>query len=1009
MSKSLTTIQSPGFKKKLIAAAVGSAMLGVSGISFAQDDNVEEVLVTGIKGSLQRAMDIKRDSQGVVDSISSEDIGKFPDTNLAESLQRVTGVSIDRSNGEGSKITVRGLGPDFNLVTLNGRQMPTSGLEGTAVNASRSFDFANIASEGISGVDVYKTSRANIATGGMGATINVKTARPLDAPGLKFTVGAKGVYDESSTDTNLTPELSGLFSQTFADDTIGVAISASNQVREGGYRQVSVPNGWHTQDANPRDMGGWFRDGINTSAGSQIKSGDQFIRPQNIEYNFTEFRRERNNAQIALQFQPVDSLKATLDYTYSDMDVASQTNTTNVWFWEGETVNDTTSKWALGGTNNATGKNVYYPVVFTHADGGDTVFGVGNFAQKNENNSVGLNLEWVATDNLTLTLDFHDSDAGSKADSPYGNSNVIQTADYTQRLGGTVDFSQDFAALGVISRADRTKYLDGSSFTAANLQPTGSSLRNSIFENDIQQTQIYGNYKFDDGLIKSIDFGVGETDNSVHRGLMVAQRDNWNESNGTPAMHRDEIFTPRSITGDFGSVPSSGVDAKGNTFPQFDRGFLFSFEDAAADVVAVQAPINNPLNKVHPGVWPCEDRFCVTEDWTTNQSHDETYTSAFVQTNFEYDLGFATADGSLGVRYEETDIVSSAIVPAYTGLDWTSDAEFATTSTPGSSQVTSAEAGYDHVLPSFDVSLKFENDVIVRTSYSETIARANYNAVIDGVSIGTIRSDGGDASRGDPTLVPHESTNFDLSAEWYYGDASYVSLSAFSKDVDNFVGSTSEVQYLFDLRNPAAGDRVAAARAAGSIDNAQVRNYILANYPASTDGVSRIHSLPTDPLMPFNVTKPVNEKSAEITGLEFAVQHTLDSGFGGQFNYTVVDSDAEYDVTEFDSQFALTGLSDTMNLVAFYENDSFQIRLAYNWRDAFLINTNRSNLNPEFNEEYSQIDLNISYNINEQFSVFAEGINITNETQRTYSRYKGALQSATELGARYNIGARYTF
>lgn len=1005
MSKTQTTNQSASFKRKLIATAIASAMMGVSGIAFAQEGAVEEVVVTGIKGSLQRAMDIKRDSQGVVDSISSEDIGKFPDTNLAESLQRITGVSIDRNNGEGSRITVRGLGPDFNLVTLNGRHMPASSLEGTAVNGSRSFDFANIASEGISGVDVYKTSRANIATGGMGATINVKTARPLDVPGLKFTVGAKGVYDESSTDTNLTPELSGLFSQTFADDTIGVAISASNQVREGGFRRVSVPDGWHTQGTAPRD--GWFG-GFDTVGSSTVKDGDQFLRPQNIEYNFTEFRRERNNAQIALQFQPVDSLKATLDYTYSDMDVASQTNTTNVWFWEGEKVNDTGSKWALGGTNNATGKNVYYPVVFTHTGGDDTVFGVGHFAQKNENNSVGLNLEWAATDNLTLTLDFHDSDAASKADSPYGNSNVIQTADYTQRMGATVDFSQDFAALGVLSRANPGTYLDGSSFTAATLQPTGSSLRNSIFENDIQQTQVYGNYKFDDGLIKSIDFGVGKIDNSINRGLMIAQRDNWAAANGNPADHRDEIFTARSITGDFGSAARSGTDAFGNTFTQFDRGFLFSFQDAADDVVAVQAPANSS-NNVSPNVWPCADRFCVTDIWTTNQSHEETYTSVFLQTNFEYDLGFAVADGSLGVRHEDTDIVSNAVVPAFTGVDWTGANEFATTSTPGVYETTSAKAGYDHLLPNFDVSLKFENDIIVRASFSETIARANYNAVMDGVSLGTIRATEGDASRGDPTLVPHESKNLDLSVEWYYGDASYVSLSAFSKDVDNFVGSVSEVQYLFDLRNPSAGDRAAAARAAGITDGEAIRQYILANYPATTDGLSRIHSVATDPLIPFNVVKPVNEEKAEITGIEFAVQHTLESGFGGQFNYTIVDSDAEYDVTEFDSQFALTGLSDSMNLVAFYETDSFQIRLAYNWRDAFLMNTNRQHLNPEFNEEYSQIDLNISYNINDQFTIFAEGINLTDETQRTYSRYKGAMQSATELGARYNIGARYTF
>ncbi|RZA36197.1 MAG: TonB-dependent receptor, partial [Lysobacteraceae bacterium] len=125
---------------------------------------LDTIVVTGIRGSLTSSMNLKRDAQGVVDGIVAEDIGKFPDTNLAESLQRISGVSIDRtSSGEGSKVTVRGVGPDFNLVLLNGRQMPASNLGpgGGGTSNSRAFDFANLASESISAVEVYKTSRAN--------------------------------------------------------------------------------------------------------------------------------------------------------------------------------------------------------------------------------------------------------------------------------------------------------------------------------------------------------------------------------------------------------------------------------------------------------------------------------------------------------------------------------------------------------------------------------------------------------------------------------------------------------------------------------------------------------------------------------------------------------------------------------------------------------------------------------------------------------------------------------
>ena len=156
----------------------------------------DEIVVSGIRASLKASMDLKRDAQGVVDAISAEDIGKFPDTNLAESLQRITGVSIDRNSGEGSKVTVRGFGPDFNLVLLNGRQMPASGLGSCCeAPASRSFDFGNLAAEGIAAVEVYKSGRASLPTGGIGSVINIRTPRPLDRPGFQGSVAAKAVYD----------------------------------------------------------------------------------------------------------------------------------------------------------------------------------------------------------------------------------------------------------------------------------------------------------------------------------------------------------------------------------------------------------------------------------------------------------------------------------------------------------------------------------------------------------------------------------------------------------------------------------------------------------------------------------------------------------------------------------------------------------------------------------------------------------------------------------------------
>jgi len=218
--------------------------LGAVGVApaIAQDSDadeaglMEEVFVTGVRRSLIDSADIKRDSDGVVDAITAEDIGKFPDTNLAEAMSRITGVSIDRAapggpQGEGQRITVRGIGADYNLVLLNGRQMPASSILDTDASSSRAYNFANLAAESVAAVDVYKTSMADIPTGGIGATVNIRTARPFDMDDRVVSLGAKAVTDKSALHDSWTPEVSGIFADTFADGTFGVAISGVYQKR----------------------------------------------------------------------------------------------------------------------------------------------------------------------------------------------------------------------------------------------------------------------------------------------------------------------------------------------------------------------------------------------------------------------------------------------------------------------------------------------------------------------------------------------------------------------------------------------------------------------------------------------------------------------------------------------------------------------------------------------------------------------------------------------------------
>ena len=202
-------------------------LLPLSTFIYAQDEvdeEMEEVVTTGIKSSLKDAIDIKRKNVGIVDAITAEDLGKFPDGNLAEALSRMVGVTTDRSNDEGTTVNVRGLGPEFNLVTLNGRTMPTIPPQ---YGGGRSFNFGDISSHGVSAVEVYKSANAVLPSGGLGSTINMVTAKPLMA-NKGGAISVRGVHNTKNVNgDDITPELEFIYSTKGAWDNGGWGFALS--------------------------------------------------------------------------------------------------------------------------------------------------------------------------------------------------------------------------------------------------------------------------------------------------------------------------------------------------------------------------------------------------------------------------------------------------------------------------------------------------------------------------------------------------------------------------------------------------------------------------------------------------------------------------------------------------------------------------------------------------------------------------------------------------------------
>ncbi|MDG1693421.1 MAG: TonB-dependent receptor [Porticoccaceae bacterium] len=1010
------------FKRQLLASSI--AIVVAAGANSQEevletaDDNIEEVVVTGIRASLKRSMDIKREAKGIVDGISAEDIGKFPDTNLAESLQRITGVAIERDRGEGSKITVRGFGPDFNIVSFNGRQMPTNG--------GRSFDFGNIASEGISAVEVYKSGRANVASGGIGAVVNVITSKPLEKPGLRAVVSAKGVYDPGTRKGNsVNPEIVGLFSQTFADDTLGVAISASKQVRDGGSQNVTTSSfmgrNFVTLDDidNQEEDAEWgsipVGDPTAINFPTEVSDGIYAI-PTNIQYNLDDFRSERVNGQLTLQWRPVENITGTIDYTYAKNQMNTQHQDLSAWFDPGCSTRE--SEWIQEG-------NIWSPTMYRQVGcAQDNLQGVGLYATVDENKSAGFNLEWLVNDNLTLNLDYHDSTGEARPNSKHGSSGSVAVA-ALNRITTTGYFTENGLPVLEVQLGERNSYnqiIREDEIDIQDMQVSGSSFGSFNNLMEVQQLQFDGEFVFDQG--HSIDFGIGRVEVTNRGQTKGISRDKWSGV-GEPGDIAD-LLTVESIAGVYDTLEGSGDPRQVTEFFTWDFQTLIDTSERLLQ--------EGTHGDVDGDSGPCLTGFCPSYNFDLDEVTTETSDSIYLQTHWVGYLSDSPVNLFFGVRYEHTEVHSEALVPMPDRIEWSIfDDKFTLIDKrdPETGNVVNdfseRDGSYSMFLPSLDFDMEIMDDVILRASYSLTVTRPAYNDLKGALLIDYVGKESGGGRRGNPQLLPMEAKNFDLSLEWYYDDASYISAGLWSKNVDNFIISrTFRNQPLFpDLYSPYNGelylnavDELTGGDPRFDIDNGDLNEYYIENYasaeyneaveiPEEDDPIAVQTGLEGDPVALFDITIPINQDETKVKGLELMAQHTFgESGFGFQANYTVVDGDLKYDINLNEEQWVVPGMSDTANLVGFYDKDGFQIRLAYNWRDKYLQSPARD---PRFVEEYSQLDINASYEFSDNFSVFIEGINLTEEHQRIHGRSKYQVREYSVGHARYNLGAKYSF
>jgi TonB-dependent receptor len=972
-----------------------------------EEEVIEEVVTTGIKSSLKDAIEIKRNNVGVMEAITAEDFGKFPDGNLAESLARVAGVAIDRSNVEGEGVAVRGFGPELNLVTLNGRQMPTvPGQWG----GGRSFNFGDIASPGISSVELYKSTNNSLPSGGIGSTINMVTTKPLSIDGSKFSLSVGSVNDSTSTQDQ-TPEVSMLYA--INGGHWGFAFSGSHQERnnrEEGTRESNwlIPS-------RMAAIEGYNRTATQTNVTDNNSRTDGVTFYQEpTAYQIKDNDRLRKNAQLTFQLQTNERNVTTLDYTYSGVDFSSKGMMFGSWLGGWDTV---------GGTINSHGA---YTDVVVGNRGYDHQLIYGD--TQNANRSFGINHEFTVSDSLVVNFDFHDSMA-SKSGSELPNEMAIGTAkraNVTHTNGG---------ATGINSFSyDQT-------FNASDYYIGSLTSHDAYKLNEMDQMQLSAEWtNLNGGIVTSVDFGVSQTTSRFSDTRAV----NTSGLNGPTAdQFADSLFSSTSLDG--------FMDAFGTPL---GTSYYFDVDKEAAVAAFISAG-----GSADAGANDSNER--IAEDLD----------SAFIQVKMETEYLGKPLNIIAGVRYEESSTVATSLEarPDTIRLDFISGVQFL-----ASGGIIDAPRGgsTEDVLPSIAMSYALSDNEVLRFSASKTIARPSLQDKRSQLSYGNADFWNPTASGGNPDLQSLKSNNYDLAYENYYAEGSYIAANYFYKEISDFVGSSSTTGSVNGITNPAYGDNVAAARdctndwiAAGRPDTVSYGDAGAWTYCVSQQAIwaqgwmndnqhamwvalakaanggtlpemfnngwafgepwngsvcndggwwrcnpGFIDGTSSDPLAIFTITKPTNLEEGTVSGLEVTVQHFFEgTPYGMQFNATkVTGGDVEIDRDNVDAQFMLPGFGDSGNLSFFYEDEKHTFRVAANYRGETLAGFGNY-AQPLYVEERTQIDATYQYRANENTTIFLDMMNINDETTRLHARYSEMLFLSQDHGPIVKFGFRANF
>jgi TonB-dependent receptor len=626
----------------------------------APEASSEDIVVTGIRSSLQGALNAKRNAAQVLDAISAEDIGKFPDKNVGEALQRVTGVQLTRSDGEGSGITIRGADPSLNRVEING----VTALS-TTVGGGRDVDFRDLPSEFVNRLEVVKSATADMTEGGVGGTVRVITRRPFDNGGKPYLAGsAQAIYADIGD--HMDPRLALIGSDTFANGTIGVLVSGTFENRNVESHQART-TGWVQLDSDSNTAGMQAYDLNNDGVGDFFPDIPRYV------INRLETRRYALNG--ILEWRPSDDFKAYVEsnWTKSIQSVTSQYLQTGTSGGIVDTENtiigpDNTVEYLVMTNNTSKAQTSQLGVSYRNI--------LGDIKRTTYN--VALGADWT-TGNLTLTPKISLSKAKAY------NNEINATAAVTGMSSLIVDYSNGQNAPNIILPNDPT--------TTAGINQLTVLRRPRYDDQTEKMAKLDAEYKTDGGLFTSFKIG------GQYRDLTVKSRfyTRTTTLNG---------FSDPAVQSQIDSIVSG--NAALGTSPFFHTGNLgftgdysgwLNMTQGVADAVGIPDPF------AEGGCPANADGTCqvYTDTWKVGERN----LAGYGQASFAFDVGAVPVSGVIGARVVNTKVNTSGYL-----------------STGGVISPVSYDSNSTEFLPSINMKAELiPNKLMARATATEVMAR----------------------------------------------------------------------------------------------------------------------------------------------------------------------------------------------------------------------------------------------------------------------------------------------